>query len=144
MKIKSFKANKLIRDQVPNILRARGIVVYERVMEKEEFIQKLKDKLLEEAKEVGQAQNIEELLEELADVVEVIQTLSSATGLTMEEIEKMRIKKRQLKGGFEEKIFNSHIDINEDNPEIAYYLNKPTQYPQINHETHQSDCVRLL
>jgi diadenosine tetraphosphate (Ap4A) HIT family hydrolase/predicted house-cleaning noncanonical NTP pyrophosphatase (MazG superfamily) len=140
MKIKSFKVEKLIRDQVPSILRAKGIVVHERVMEQEEFIQKLKDKLLEEGEEVKQAQNTEELLEELADVLEIIQTLSSSVGLTMDEIERKRIEKRQVKGGFEEKIFNHRIDIEEGNQAISYYLNKPSQYPQA-HEAHKPDCL---
>jgi diadenosine tetraphosphate (Ap4A) HIT family hydrolase/predicted house-cleaning noncanonical NTP pyrophosphatase (MazG superfamily) len=141
MKIKSFKVEKLIRDQVPSILRAKGIMVHERVMEQEEFIQRLKDKLLEEGEEVRQTQNAEELLEELADVLEVIQALSSATGLSMTEIERKRIEKRQVKGGFEDKIFNHRIDIEENNQAIAYYLNKSTQYPQTNHDTHKPDCL---
>lgn len=57
MKIKSFKVEKLIRDKIPSILRAKGIVVHERAMEQEEFIHKLKDKLLEEGEEVKQAQS---------------------------------------------------------------------------------------
>ena len=141
MKVKSFRVEKLIRDQVPSLLRAKGIVVHERVMEQEEFIQRLKDKLLEEGEEVRQAQNTEELLEELADVLEVIQTLSSAAGLTMDEIERKRIEKRQVKGGFEEKIFNHRIDIEESNQAITYYLNKSSQYPQTSHEAHQPDCL---
>jgi len=141
MTIKSFKVEKLIRDQIPSILRAKGIVVHERVMEQEEFICSLKDKLLEEGEEVRQTQNTEELLEELADVLEVIKTLSLATGLTMDDIERKRIEKRHVKGGFEERIFNHRIDIEENNQAIAYYLNNSTQYPETNHPIHQSDCL---
>ena len=141
MKVKSFRVEKLIRDQVPSLLRAKGIVVHERVMKQEEFIQRLKDKLMEEGEEVRQAQNTEELLEELADVLEIIQTLSSAAGLTMDEIERKRIEKRQVKGGFEEKIFNHRIDIEESNQAITYYLNKSSQYPQTSHKAHQPDCL---
>ncbi len=32
MAIKSFKVEKLIRNQLPSIMRAKGIVVHERVM----------------------------------------------------------------------------------------------------------------
>lgn len=141
MKIKSFKIEKLVRDQVPSILRAKGIVVHERAMEQDEFLQKLKDKLLEEGEEVRQTQSSEELLEELADVLEVLQAISSTAGITMEEIEKKRIEKRQIKGGFEEKIFNHRIDIEDTNPAIAYYLNKSAQYPQTDHEIHKPDCL---
>ena len=37
MTIKSFKVEKLIRDQLPKILRAKGIIVHERTMEQEEI-----------------------------------------------------------------------------------------------------------
>lgn len=141
MAIKSFKVEKLIRDKLPDILIAKGIALHNRIMEQKEFIQKLKDKLVEEAEEVRQTKNDEELLEELADALEVIYTLSSASGLMMEEIEMKRMEKRNLKGGFEEKIFNQQIDIEENNQTIAYYLNKSSQYPQINHQGHRSDCL---
>lgn len=141
MKIKSFKVEKLVRDQIPSILQAKGILMHQRVMEQEEFIQKLKDKLLEEGEEVRKAKNSLELLEELADVLEVIQALSSASGLTMEEIEKKRIEKRSVKGGFEKKIFSQRIDIEESNQAIDCCLNKPAQYPQISPEIQQPDCL---
>lgn len=141
MAIKSFKVEKLIRDQLPSIMRSQGIVVHDRTMDHEEFIQKLKVKLLEEAEEVNQAQTAEELLEELADVLEVVQTLSSATGLTLQQIEEKRIEKSKLKGGFEGRIFNHHVDIEEDNQIINYYLNKPKHYPQTNHHAHKHDCL---
>lgn len=129
MVLRSFKVDKLIRDQLPSIMKAQGIVVHERIMEQGEFIQKLKDKLLEESEEVRQTQNSEELLEELADVLEVIHTLVSATGLSMQQIEEGRIQKRKQKGGFEGRIFNYRVDIEEDNQAISYYLKKPKQYP---------------
>lgn len=134
MATKSFKVEKLIRDQLPTIMRAKGIVVHERTMEQNEFIQKLRDKLLEEAEEVRQAQNIEELLEELADVLEIIKTLSSANGLTMQQVEEKRIEKCKLKGGFEGRIFNHRVDIEENNQAITYYLDKSKQYPQISYQ----------
>lgn len=141
MKIKSFKVEKLIRDRVPIILREKGIVVHARAMEQEEFIQKLKDKLLEEAEEVRQSQTPEELLEELADLLEVIQTLSSATGLTMYEMERKRIEKRQVKGGFDEKVYNHRVEVEDTNPAIAYYLNKAAKYPETTHQLHNPDCL---
>lgn len=47
-----FKINKLVRDHTTEIIRSHGIIVYEKVMEKDEYIECLKDKLLEEAKEL--------------------------------------------------------------------------------------------
>lgn len=141
MTIKSFKVEKLIRDQVAGVLLIEGIVVHERVMEPPEFIQRLKDKLVEEGEEVRQVQNDEELLEELADVLEVVQALASASGLTMEQIERKRAEKRCARGGFDKKIYSHKFDIEETNQAITSYLNKPAKYPQITSETHKSDCI---
>lgn len=141
MAIRSFKMGKLIRDQIPRILRDKGIVVHEKVMEQEEFIQKLKDKLLEEGEEVKQTQNNEDLLDELADLLEVVQALSSATGLTMQQIEDKRIEKRKSRGGFEGRLFSHRVDLEEDNQEITYYLNKLKQYPEVRDQVHKPDCL---
>ncbi|WP_265026844.1 nucleoside triphosphate pyrophosphohydrolase family protein [Wolbachia endosymbiont (group A) of Bombylius major] len=61
-----FKINKLVRDHTTEIIHSHGIIVYERVMEKDEYIECLKDKLLEEAKEVIASKTSDENLEELA------------------------------------------------------------------------------
>lgn len=95
-------------------------------------VETLKDNLLEKSEKVRQIESSEELVEELADILEVIQTLSSTAGITMEEIEKKRVEKRQLQGRFEEKIVSSQSNAKETNP---------TQYPQINHKIHQSNCL---
>ncbi len=140
MALKNFKVEKLIRDYLPSMMRAKGIVVHERAMDQEEFIQRLKDKLLEEVEEVNQACGREEQLEELADVLEVIQALAVATGLSMQQIEEKRIEKRHARGGFEGRLFNHRVEIEEDNQAIAYYLDRPAQYPLIaDHD--KPDCL---
>lgn len=132
MGVKSFKVEKLIRDKMPAIMRAQGITVHERIMDQEEFIQKLKNKLLEEAEETKLAKDKEELLEELADVLEVVQALSTSSGLSLEQIEQKRIEKRMKKGGFESRVYNHRVDIDETNHVISYYVNKPSHYPEVN------------
>lgn len=141
MSIKSFKVEKLIRDKIPAILESKGIVVHAKTMDDKEFISKLKDKLLEETREVLEADNPDELCEELADVLEVVHALSNVNGLTMQQIEQSRLKKREIKGGFENRIYNSSIDIEENNQSISYYLNKPHQYPEVHSKVHQSNCL---
>jgi len=125
MTIKCFKVEKLIRDKTPALLECKGIVVHAKAMTDQEFISKLKDKILEEAQEVLETSSPDELCEELADVLEVVHALSKASGLTIQQIEQRRLKKREIKGGFENKIYNSSIQIEENNSSINYYLNKP-------------------
>ena len=141
MSLKRFKVEKLIRNFVPDFLRKKDIIVHERSMEQDEFIAKLKDKLQEEAGEVKQSENEIELIEELADVLEVIYALSKASGIPLEQIEQTRLDKRKAKGSFDKKIYNPYIDIEEGNPLIEYYLKNATHYPLMETVTHKSDCL---
>jgi|GEM_PF-1390257 len=120
-----FKVDKLVRDFIPSILREQGTAFHERILEQDEFISRLKDKLLEEAEEVKAAQTSDELTEELADLLEVIQTLSKASGITMQQIEKERLKKLKARGGFDKKICTSLLDLHESHEKIS----------------HKSDCL---
>lgn len=137
MPLKRFRVEKLIRDHLPGIMRDKGICVYERVMEQDEFIAKLKDKLQEEAREVKHAKNENELTEELADMLEVIYTLSKTTGIPLEQIEKVRLAKQKTKGGFDKRIYSPYVDIEETNPSIEYYLKKSEYYPLAESSTHK-------
>lgn len=133
MTIKRFKVEKLIRDKLLGILGSNGIKLQHRSLGVEEFILQLKEKLVEEAAEIKQAQNHEELLEELADILEIAHTLSSAIGSTIQHVEEQRVEKRQLKGGFDNRIYCKEMEMEEDHPSIKYYLNKSDQYPEIKH-----------
>ncbi|MGK5594665.1 MAG: HIT domain-containing protein [Parachlamydiaceae bacterium] len=140
MSIKQFKVEKLIRDKLPGILESKGIKLEYRNLGSDEFIHQLKEKLLEEAAEVKEAKNDEELLEELADVLDVAQTLSSMIGSTIQHVEEKRLKKRQLKGGFDDRVYCKQIEMGEDHPAITYYINKPKQYPEIK-QSHLDNCL---
>lgn len=131
MALKRFRIEKLIRDHLPDIMAHKGISVHKRVMKQDEFITKLKDKLREEAEEVKLAKDENELTEELADLFEVIYCLSKAAEIPLEKIEKARLAKLKIKGGFDRKIYSTHVDIEESNPSIEYYLQKPEHYPLI-------------
>jgi predicted house-cleaning noncanonical NTP pyrophosphatase (MazG superfamily) len=48
MTVKTFKVEKLIRDKMPALLESKGIAVHAKAIADQEFISKLKDKLLED------------------------------------------------------------------------------------------------
>ena len=66
-----------------------------------EYWERLKDKLREETEEVCEDINV---LEELADVLEVVHAMLAAKGLELAELEALRKEKKSKRGGFASKI----------------------------------------
>lgn len=126
-----FKVDKLIRDKLPQIMRASGIQVFERAMEKDEYLKRLKDKLLEEAKEVIASGSEKEMREELADLLEVMLSLAKAYGMEFADIQQTAEQKRADKGGFDNRIYNAFVEIEAGNPSLGYYRARPDQYPEV-------------
>lgn len=125
-----FRVQKLIRDRLPAIMRAQGLQVFDRRLNDAEFIAALKDKLLEEAQEVGAATSLADLIDELADVMEVIAALADASGVPLQAVEERRQAKRAERGGFAERVYNAAVEARDGLPAAEYYLARPMQYPR--------------
>ena len=95
--------NKLVRDRVPEIISAAGKQYAIEEMEGNEFLQLLKYKLVEEAREVVEAPS-EKLATEIADVLEVVDTLIASSGLTRPHVTSIQEKRRLARGGFEKRL----------------------------------------
>lgn len=116
-----FRLDKLIRDKIPAIMNAEDIEIAHYVTDREEYISRLNDKLLEEAQEVIAATNKEELCEELGDLFEVIQAIATVNEIPLEEIiEKAKLKNEQ-KGNFAGRLYSSHISMKHDHPLVKEY-----------------------
>ena len=96
--------NKLVRDKVPQLVKKNGQIAKIRVLAPKEFEKELKKKLLEEAQEVVNASR-KEIIDELADVLEVVEELANYYQLSFSEIKKHQRKKRDERGRFSQKIF---------------------------------------
>ena len=97
--------NKLIRDRIPEITAASGWKSQTRVLKAEEFIIALKNKILEEAKELNEGTDDENLIEELADIQEIIDAILIEKKIKIVEFGKIQKEKRLKRGGFKEKLF---------------------------------------
>ena len=126
-----FKVDKLTRDKMPDIMRSHNIDGLVRILDEEEYLMRLQDKLLEEAKEVVAAKTPDEYVEELADLLEVMHALANRLGLSYDQIEEKRQQKKQERGGFEGRVYVAYGDIASDNKNIRYYLDRPQDYPEI-------------
>lgn len=96
--------HKLVRDQIPAIIRRSRGVATVRFLDKAEALVLLRQKLIEEAYELWEA-DAASLVEELADIIEVIDSLREHSGISVEELSGARDAKRAARGGFQDLVF---------------------------------------
>jgi predicted house-cleaning noncanonical NTP pyrophosphatase (MazG superfamily) len=89
--------NKLVRDRIPEIIRAQGKSCIVTTLPHAEHLFHLNKKLIEELDEYSASGDIVEL----ADVVEIIRAILKVKGISLDEFEGLREKKRQSNGGFD-------------------------------------------
>ena len=95
---------KLVRDKIPELIRAHGSVPVIRVLSDDEFVGELKKRLIEEAWEAHYADGTA-LVEECADIFEVMAWMMRARGIDPNEVFSMAEARRDARGGFSEKAF---------------------------------------
>ncbi len=98
--------NKLVRDNIPNIIKANGGKAVTRTLSGKEYLAELVKKLGEEASEF----TADFSAEELADVLEVVYALREAIGITSEGLEVVRTAKAAKNGAFKQKIFLESVE----------------------------------
>ena len=98
--------NKLVRDKIPKIIEADGKTCKTRILSDSEYMVALEAKLNEEVAEY----QADKSLEEMADVLEVLRAICVARGYSLEELEEVRAKKADERGGFGEKIFLESVE----------------------------------
>jgi len=64
----------------------------------------LRQKAIEEATELSEAEDDDHLLEEIADVREILDELQRLKGFTDEQIEIVQDQKREKRGGFSKRL----------------------------------------
>ncbi|HEK9099875.1 nucleoside triphosphate pyrophosphohydrolase [Bacillus pfraonensis] len=97
--------NKLVRDRIPEIIKHNGKTPITRILNDKEYIEEVGKKIGEELTEYLEAESKDHKVEELADLLELINTLAQHEGVTLEDVEKIREQKAEQRGGFQERIF---------------------------------------
>jgi len=93
--------NKAIRDKIPEIIEKSGHSCNFKTLNDEEFLIEIQKKLSEEVKEYQSNHDVTEL----ADILEVVYRIAQLKGTSKKQLEKLRIKKAQDKGVFNENLF---------------------------------------
>ena len=105
--------NKLVRDNIPNIIKNNGEVPIIRVLNDIEYKQELEKKLYEEYNEVLSAKEANDRIEELADMIEIISSLAELENSSLNEVIEVANNKNIKRGGFKDKIFLEKVITNE-------------------------------
>lgn len=93
--------NKLVRDNIPQIIERSGKTCTTRVLDEVEYLSQLNKKLLEEVAEYQTSGEVEEL----ADIVEVVYAIAVAKGITVADLDSIRQAKADTNGAFVKRIF---------------------------------------
>ena len=92
--------NKLVRDNIPSIIKENGGSCKFHVAKDIEFKEKLFEKLIEETNEFTKTPTIEEF----ADVMEVMEHIAILFGFSLVDIKETKKNKKIERGGFRKKI----------------------------------------
>lgn len=104
------KYKKLVRDCIPDIIRSNNEVPVTQELNGEEYKEALFEKLIEEANEVVEANGKEELKKEIGDVQEVLYAVMKAYDISNQEVDALRSKRKEERGGFDAGIFLEDVE----------------------------------
>lgn len=96
MSVEMLKYDKLVRNKIPEIIENDGGKCTFHVAENNEFVEKLKEKLIEEVNEFIEKPSAEEI----ADILEVVEMLGKVFGIKLYEIKDAKSNKRDKCGSF--------------------------------------------
>ncbi len=126
-----FQQNKLWRDKIPDMLSAHGSIVHVMPLSDEQYDAQLRIKLLEEADEVHAAKDLHALVEELADVYEVVDALCKLHNISQQQVRAIQAKKRHEKGGFEQRAYVTIAEHPAGSAGEIYCRAQPEKYPEV-------------
>jgi predicted house-cleaning noncanonical NTP pyrophosphatase (MazG superfamily) len=128
--MRKFKFSKLVRDNIVEQIIAVGNIPHWRELSDMDYLRELKDKLIEEAKEISNASG-GELIKELADIQEIIDNLLVRLNISKEEFINIQQKKKEKDGSFFKRHFIDEVDVQDDSEWVSYYTRNPNKYSEI-------------
>ena len=127
-----FQFDKLIRDKILQLHINAGHHVLYRNIRGTELKEKLRLKILEEANEIPVREaSDEEIIEEIADVQQVLDDLKRQYGVTDLQVSEVQSTKFNKKGGFSDGVFIESVTLSEDDEWVRYYRKSPEKYLEV-------------
>ena len=98
--------NKLVRDNIPEMIQAKRIQCgISQITDEQEFQQELFKKIKEEATSLSMTRSKEDFLKEYADLVMVLETIIHQLDISSDELKQARIDNHLKKGGYKKQHF---------------------------------------
>jgi len=128
-----FRYEKLVRDNIPEIIKGEGWLVKEKSLSTVRYRLELKRKMQEEAAELASARTQEEIATELSDILELAQCLADCYGLSQSAVKSVKKAKQKKNGSFKQQRYIEHISYHPgaDSRWLKYHLKKSDKYPLI-------------
>ena len=126
-----FICNKLTRDKTIEGMAKDAIRTTYKQLQHQELLEELRKKLLEESLEVAEATERMQVINELADVFEVIDALRGMHRITYAEVLAAKGTIYRKRGGFKKGIFLEAIEMSESNPCITHFRASPDRYLEV-------------
>ena len=126
-----FILNKLIRDKLLRQFEQDGQVATHKILSGDEHQAALKQKVLEEAKEIPLTNNQTDLINEIADVQQALDDLKTISGITNEQVSESQKTKYHKKGGFLDGVYVSTLELNNTDEWLDYYRSHPSLFPEL-------------
>lgn len=98
---------KLVRDLIPDLIRADGREPTVQVLDDAAYAVALRAKLEEEAREVAETESRTAMLEELADVYEVLLALARSAAFDLRDVQEAARLKAEQRGAFDGRLYLS-------------------------------------
>lgn len=127
-----FTFKKLIRDNILEEHQKAGHEIDYSILAGIDLKRALRQKLHEETDEIPMRETAdEEIIEEVADVQQVVDDLKATYGLTNGEVEKAQKSKYAKKGGFQRGVYIDTVNADESDEWVSYYRNHPLKYHEV-------------
>ncbi|MFY9227931.1 MAG: nucleoside triphosphate pyrophosphohydrolase [Candidatus Microsaccharimonas sp.] len=130
----TFIFNKLIRDKLKGLYVELNQDAEYKDLTSEEFTKALKQKLLEEVKELVVSDSREDLVSELADIQQVVQDLMDHEHVSADEVEAKRIETFNKKGGFTGAHYVTTLRLQDGDKWVDYYRKSPDVFKEVSDE----------
>lgn len=126
-----FTFNKLVRDKLPDVYKTLQQKITVRELSSDLYSEALCAKLVEEAEELPGVNDRRVIMDELADVQQVVDDLMACHGISKEQLQKIQSDKKAQKGGFTNGVFVETIELKNNDKWVGYYRKNPKKYPEL-------------